>query len=223
VLEVLTSQMRVTELEGVPLIRVKSIPFSFWGRVIKRTADLVVSILLLLLLSPILLVIGFLIRIDSRGPVFFRQERIGLDGHIFLMYKFRSMHAGSEASDSEAGLGIRDDPRRTRLGIWLRKLSLDEIPQLLNVLRGEMSLVGPRPERTAYVRKFQEIVPKYIDRHRVKTGITGWAQVHGFRGNTSIEERVRFDLYYIENWSLGLDMKILLRTLRAAFDSKSVD
>ena len=139
------------------------------------------------------------------------------------MIKFRSMRVGSEQSDLQAGLGIRDDPRRTRLGQLLRRTSLDELPQLLNVLKGEMSLVGPRPERTHVVREFQGIVPGYLDRHRVKTGVTGWAQVHGLRGDTSIEERIKYDLYYIENWSLVLDIRILLRTIRAAFTTSESD
>ena len=131
------------------------------------------------------------------------------------MLKFRSMRVGADTHDREAGLGLRDDPRRTRVGRILRRLSLDELPQLINVLRGDMSLVGPRPERTHFVREYQSVVPKYLDRHRMKTGMTGWAQVNGFRGNTSLTERLNYDLYYIENWSLGLDVKILSRTLRA--------
>lgn len=222
-LEVLATQMHLIELEGIPLLQIKSVPFSLWGRVIKRSFDVLVAAILLGLLSPLFVLITILIKLDSRGPVFFRQERIGLDGHSFTMYKFRSMRTGAELQDHQAALGIRDDPRRTRIGVWLRKTSLDEIPQLLNVLRGEMSLVGPRPERTMYVDQFRKVIPKYIDRHRVKTGITGWAQVNGYRGDTSIEERVRYDLYYIENWSFSLDIKILLRTIRAAMDFKNVD
>ena len=136
------------------------------------------------------------------------------------MYKFRSMRLGAEKHDDAAGLGIANDPRRTRLGVWLRRFSLDELPQLFNVLMGDMSLVGPRPERTRYVEKFADAVPKYLDRHRMKTGVTGWAQVNGLRGDTSIEERTKYDLYYIENWSLAFDIKILLRTMKAALTAR---
>src|SRR5207248_1740954 len=138
------------------------------------------------------------------------QERVGIDGTAFRMLKFRSMRSGSETSDHQAGLGLANDPRRTMVGKILRRLSLDELPQLINVLKGEMSLVGPRPERPYYVDRFKRIVPKYLDRHRVKTGMTGWAQVNGFRGNSSLEERIKYDIYYIENWTMGLDLKILL-------------
>jgi Undecaprenyl-phosphate glucose phosphotransferase len=222
ILEVMTSRVRVRELEGIPFLRIKSIPLTFWGRFGKRAFDILVSAGLLILLSPFWLLIMVLIRLDSRGPIFFLQERIGLDGKSFLMYKFRSMKAGAEKLDDRAGLGVTNDPRRTRLGIWLRKLSLDELPQLLNVLKGDMSLVGPRPERSRYVEKFSDLVPKYLDRHRMKTGVTGWAQVNGLRGDTSIEERIKYDLYYIENWSFAFDIKILLRTIRAAITTKEV-
>ena len=220
VLEVLTSQVSLTELEGIPLLRLKSIPFTVWGRISKRALDLVVSSVMIVLLSPFILLIIILIKLDSPGPILFLQERVGLDGWSFTMYKFRSMKVGSELS--RATLGVKDDPRRTRVGVWLRKLSMDEIPQLFNVLKGEMSLVGPRPERPVLVEEFRKIVPKYLDRHRVKTGMTGWAQVNGLRGDTSIADRVKYDLYYIENWSLTFDIKILLRTIRATLDLKNV-
>jgi len=219
VLEVLTSDVKVRELEGIPFLKIKSIPFTTWGRISKRAMDIVVAGGLLVLLSPLLALVAALIKIDSRGPVLFRQKRVGLDGKEFTMYKFRSMRAGAEQFDREAGLGITDDPRRTRVGKILRMTSLDEFPQLVNVLKGDMSMVGPRPERSHFVQEFQSYVPKYLDRHRVKAGVTGWAQVNGLRGDTSIGERIRFDLYYIENWSLTFDLKILLRTLRAAIHS----
>ena len=215
VLELLTSNVRVMELEGIPFLRIKGIPFTPWGRITKRGFDIVVTVVLLSALSPLMLLIAAAIRLDSRGPVLFRQKRVGLDGKEFTMLKFRSMVMGADQYDREAGLGIRDDPRRTRLGKFLRTTSLDELPQLLNVLAGDMSLVGPRPERTHFVSELKQLVPKYLDRHRVKTGVTGWAQVNGLRGDTSIAERIRFDLFYIENWSLSFDVKILLRTFRA--------
>jgi len=170
-----------------------------------------------------MLLIAVLIRLDSPGPVFFRQKRVGLDGREFSMLKFRSMVADAHHRDREAGLGMKNDPRRTRIGRILRATSLDELPQLFNVLKGEMSLVGPRPERTHAVESFQESVPKYLDRHRVKTGMTGWAQVNGLRGDTSIADRIKYDLYYIENWSLAFDVKILIRTLRAAISTRELE
>jgi len=220
VLEILSSQVRIRELEGIPFLRIKGMPFTMWGRFTKRLFDVVVSGVTLVLSSPVFLVIALIIKLDSRGPVFFRQKRVGLDGQEFTMYKFRSMAQGSERFDAHARLGIRNDPRRTSVGSFLRRMSLDELPQIYNVWKGEMSLVGPRPERTRFVEEFRRVVPKYLDRHRVKTGMTGWAQVNGLRGDTSIEERIKYDLYYIENWSLTFDIKILLRTLRAAVMSK---
>jgi len=222
VLEVLASRVHLNELEGIPLLRLKSIPFTLWGRVSKRCVDIVVPSVILLVFSPFLLVIALLVKLDSRGPVFFTQDRVGLDGRRFNMYKFRSMHVDAEKERFRPVLGIKNDPRRTRVGVWLRKTSLDEIPQLINVLKGEMSLVGPRPERPVLVEELRKVVPKYLDRHRVKTGMTGWAQVNGLRGDTSIAERVKYDLYYIENWSLTFDLKILLRTIRAGLDFRDV-
>jgi len=220
VLEVLTSQVKVRDLEGIPFLPVKTIPLSTFGHATKRVFDILVAGTILLLFSPLLALIALGIRVDSRGPILFRQRRVGLDGKEFTMLKFRSMVAGAERQDVEAGLGIRNDPRRTRIGRLLRRFSLDEFPQLWNVLRGDMSLVGPRPERSHIVREFSHSIPKYLDRHRVKTGVTGWAQVNGSRGNTSIEDRIKYDLYYIENWSLAFDIRILLRTLYAALTFK---
>ena len=174
--------------------------------------DLVISALGLLLLSPLMMLIALVIKIESPGPVFYSQIRVGLDGKPFKMLKFRSMRMGAEATTG-AVWASEGDPRRTRLGGILRKLSLDELPQLINVLVGEMSLVGPRPERPIFVEQFRQVVPRYMDRHQEKAGMTGWAQVNGLRGNTSIVERTKYDLYYIENWSLLFDLKIILRTV----------
>jgi exopolysaccharide biosynthesis polyprenyl glycosylphosphotransferase len=170
---------------------------------------------------PLWLLIMVLVKVTSPGPIFFKQERVGIDGKRFTMYKFRSMRTEAEKHTGPVWTA-KDDPRRTPLGVILRKTSLDELPQLFNVLRGDMSLVGPRPERPYFVEQFKQHVPKYLDRHRVKTGVTGWAQVNGLRGNTSLEERIKYDLYYIENWSLAFDIKILLRTIRAALSTKEV-
>ena len=219
VLEVLTSHVRLTELEGLPFLTLKSNPLTGWGRVAKRLTDLSVSAILLIALSPLLLLIAILVRLSSSGSVFYRQERVGIDGTPFSILKFRSMRTDAEAVTGPIWAS-KDDARRTRIGRFLRKTSMDELPQLINVLRGEMSLVGPRPERPFFVEQFRARVPKYLDRHRVKTGMTGWAQVNGLRGDTSIEERIKFDLYYIENWSFALDIKILLRTVRAALSLK---
>jgi len=216
-LEIMTGGMKIKEIEGIPFIKIKSIPMTTWGRIFKRTFDIIISAMLLLLLLPLFLLIMILIKFSSKGPVFFIQDRIGLDGQNFKMIKFRSMVVGAEKYDEEAGLGIQNDPRQTKIGKLLRRTSLDELPQLLNVLKGEMSLVGPRPERPYFVEQFKNLVPKYLDRHRVKTGMTGWAQVNGFRGDSSLEERIKYDIYYIENWSLWFDIKILLKTIKAIF------
>jgi Undecaprenyl-phosphate glucose phosphotransferase len=206
----------IEDFDGLPVVSLLDTPLVGLNDMIKRTVDVVVATLLLVLLSPIFLLIAAAIRLTSVGPVFYRQERMSLDGRTFLVWKFRTMRA-----DAEAGTGAvwaaPADPRRTWLGTWLRRTSLDELPQLLNVLRGEMSLVGPRPERPVFIEQFRQKIPKYMLRHKVRAGMTGWAQVHGLRGNTSVEQRIRYDLYYIENWSLLLDFKILLLTLFRGF------
>ncbi len=221
VLDILTSDVSVKELQGIPFLRIKGIPLTSWGRITKRSFDLVVSASLLVLLSPLWLLIMLLVKLSSPGPVLFKQERVGVDGKGFQMYKFRSMRVDAEETTGPVW-AAKNDSRRTPIGVILRKTSMDELPQLFNVLKGEMSLVGPRPERPYFVEQFKHLVPKYLDRHRVKTGVTGWAQVNGLRGDTSIEERIKYDLYYIENWSLAFDIKILLRTLRAALSVKEV-
>ena len=213
-LELMTSRVRIQELYGIPFIRIKGVPMTTWNLIVKRSFDVVVSGICLILASPVLASIALLIKLDSRGPIFYSQERVGLDGRPFRLLKFRTMRV-----DAESGTGPvwakKDDPRKTRIGGFLRRFSLDELPQLLNVLRGEMSIVGPRPERQHFVDQFKKEIPKYLDRHRVKTGMTGWAQVNGLRGNAPIEERTKFDVYYVENWSLVFDLKIILKTVRA--------
>jgi Undecaprenyl-phosphate glucose phosphotransferase len=201
----------VEEFEGLPIIGLQDSPLYGWNLLAKRAVDLALSAGALVLLAPLMLAIALGIRLTSRGPVLYRQERMGLDGRVFGMLKFRSMRRDAEA-ETGAVWARPEDPRRTRLGVWLRRTGLDELPQLLNVLRGEMSLVGPRPERPVFIEAFRRTVPRYMLRHKMKAGITGWAQVNGWRGNTSVEERIAHDLYYIEHWSLTFDLRILLMT-----------
>jgi exopolysaccharide biosynthesis polyprenyl glycosylphosphotransferase len=202
----------VEDFEGVPFIHLRESPLHGWNRVAKRVFDVVFSLGLLVLLSPALLALALAVRLTSSGPVLFRQERMGLDGQRFGMLKFRTMRV-----DAEAGTGPvwarAEDPRRTPVGAFLRGFSLDELPQFVNVLRGEMSVVGPRPERPVFVERFRQTVPGYMLRHKVKSGITGWAQVHGLRGNTSLEARIQYDIEYIERWSLWLDLRIITLTV----------
>ena len=198
------------------LINLRATPMdSFIGSFIKRTADIVLSFLMLLLLSPLMTFTAIGVKLSSPGPVFFRQQRVGKDKKIFSMLKFRSMRVNAEENTAWS---TNEDPRKTRFGSFIRKYSIDELPQLFNVLKGDMSLIGPRPEIPFYVRQFNETVPLYLVRQQVRPGMTGWAQVHGLRGDTSIEERVKYDIWYIENWSLFLDIRILFITVfRGAF------
>jgi len=201
------------DLDGTPVINLTQVPLQGWNSLVKRVVDLALSAVGLLLLLPLLPLVALAIWLEDRGPIFYKQERMGLDGRPFWIWKFRSMRVNAEASTGPIW-AVQDDPRRTRFGSLLRRWSLDELPQLWNVVRGDMSLVGPRPERPTFVHEFKQRLPQYMLRHKVKAGITGWAQVHGWRGNTSIRKRLEYDLYYIENWSLGLDFKILWMTIR---------
>jgi exopolysaccharide biosynthesis polyprenyl glycosylphosphotransferase len=179
---------------------------------LKRGFDICFSAGVLVLTSPLLLLVALLIRLTSPGPVLFTQNRVGLNGRPFAMYKFRTMKVGA-ASESDTKWTTEEDPRRTRFGSLMRRTSLDELPQFLNVLRGDMSVVGPRPERPHFVQKFLQDVRRYNNRHCLKVGITGWAQVNGWRGDTSIERRVEFDLYYLQNWTFGFDLRIIALTV----------
>ncbi len=202
---------RAFDFQGLPMISLLETPLSGPDRFIKRAFDVVVSATLLLCLLPVIVVIAIAIKLGSRGPILYRQTRMGLDGHTFRMIKFRTMRVDAERDGPR--WANADDDRRTRLGRILRRTSLDEIPQLVNVVVGDMSLVGPRPERPVFIEEFRETVPNYMLRHRIKAGLTGWAQVHGWRGNTSLRKRLQYDLYYIRNWSLALDVRIMVMTL----------
>jgi exopolysaccharide biosynthesis polyprenyl glycosylphosphotransferase len=210
--ESMFGRVRVEEIDGVPLVGVRLHPLDRFDRFRKRALDVAGAAVGLAVLAPLFAVIAAVIRLESRGPAIFRQARLGRDGREFGMLKFRSMSASAEGETGPVR-AKRGDARVTRFGRVLRRTSLDELPQLWNVLKGEMSLVGPRPEREFFVDRFRRDIPRYLERHGVKSGITGWAQVHGLRGDTSIEERTRYDLWYVENWSLGLDLKILALTL----------
>jgi Undecaprenyl-phosphate glucose phosphotransferase len=216
ILQFVTLRAAVEELEGLPVISLAQSPITGWSRVGKRAMDLGLAAVGLVVLAPILALIALAIRLASPGPVLYAQERMGLDGRSFAMYKFRSMAVDAEAETGPVWAS-EDDARRTPLGRLLRRFSLDEFPQLWNVLRGDMSLVGPRPERPFFVQQFRTMIPQYMLRHKVKSGMTGWAQVNGLRGNTSLEKRIEYDLYYIQNWSLTLDVKILILTLYRAW------
>jgi len=207
---------RVSDIDGLPVIHlVDETPFEF-SRAMKRLVDVVFSGVLLIVLSPLFCLIAVAVKLSSSGPVFYRQIRMGLNGKKFEMLKFRSMPVDAE-KESGAVWATKDEGRATKVGAFLRKTSLDELPQFINVLKGDMSIVGPRPERPVFIDEFRNKVPKYMLRHKMKAGITGWAQVHGWRGNTSISKRIEFDIYYIRNWSLRLDLKIMLMTLGHGF------
>lgn len=210
----------IEDVEGLPLINLRRVPLdSLLNSFVKRGFDIVCSLFGLVVLSPLLLLVAVGVKLSSPGPVIYRQERVGRNRRVFTMYKFRSMAAGGEADATS--WGTRGDPRRTRFGAFLRRYSIDELPQLVNVLRGEMSLVGPRPERPYFVDRFRTEIPLYMIKHLVRPGMTGWAQVNGWRGDTSIEKRIECDLYYIENWSFLLDLKILLLTVLCGFVNRS--
>ena len=211
-LEFATLRGGIGEFEGMPIISLRDTPLYGWNIVIKRVTDIVLSLTIILVTSPLMFVISLLIKATSKGPVFYSQERMGLDGKIFNMLKFRTMEIQAEKETGPVW-AAKNDSRRTSIGTFLRKTSLDELPQFFNVLKGDMSIVGPRPEREFFIQQFRNKVPKYMLRHKMKAGITGWAQISGWRGNTSLEKRIECDLYYIENWSLRLDLAIMWLTI----------
>jgi Undecaprenyl-phosphate glucose phosphotransferase len=204
------------EFEGMPIISLTERPLHGWKRVSKRVFDVFLSIAGLVVLMPVMAVIALLVKLTSPGPVLYHQERIGYDGRKFRMFKFRSMYDDAER-ETGAVWAKRNDPRITPLGKFLRKFSLDELPQIWNVLRGDMSFVGPRPEREVFVDAFRKTIPRYMMRHKIKSGITGWAQINGLRGESPIEKRTQLDLFYIRNWSFWFDVKIILITIAKIF------
>lgn len=212
VFQIIASEVQIGHLGGMPLLTMRDVALRGWRRTLKRLVDIAVSGAVLVVLSPVILLLAVLVKLESKGGAFFVQERMGLDARSFPMLKLRTMREDAERHTG-AVWASRGDPRRTRLGRFLRRTSLDELPQFINVLLGHMSIVGPRPERPEFVSEFRRHIPRYMERHREKAGITGWAQVNGLRGGTSIEERTEYDLYYIENWSLAFDFSIMLRTV----------
>jgi Undecaprenyl-phosphate glucose phosphotransferase len=218
-LSFITLRGGLEEFGGLPMLSLQGAPLDGWNLVLKRAFDVLLSLIALLLLAPFFLALSVLVKVTSPGPIFYSQERMGMDGHLFHMLKFRSMRLNAEHSGAQ--FATADDPRRTSVGAFLRKYSLDELPQFWNVLTGDMSLVGPRPERKVFIDEFKKQIPRYHLRHMVKSGITGWAQVNGLRGDTNIKERIDYDLYYIENWSLAFDLKILFRTALGGFLSRN--
>lgn len=208
--------LSISDLNGLPTVRVRTIGLRPLERAIKRVMDVLISTIVLVMLAPFMLIIALLVKLSSPGPVFYVQERVSQDGRPILVLKFRSMPVDAEAETGPV-FARPDDQRPTRLGRFMRRYSIDELPQFINVLLGDMSIVGPRPERPYFVEQFRQTIPAYMARHHEKAGITGWAQVNGLRGDTSIEERTRYDLYYVENWSIFFDLKIMLKTLLHIF------
>ena len=212
--------LTTTNLDGLPVLGLRESPHFGLNVVVKRVMDVLLSLTALIVLTPLMLLIAALVKLTSPGPVFYRQERCGLNGRIFPMLKFRSMRIDAEAQTG-AVWARKNDPRRTGLGAFLRRTNLDELPQFINVLRGDMSLVGPRPERPIFIQQFRKTVPNYMARHCVKAGITGWAQVNGWRGNTSLRKRIQYDLYYITHWTPWLDLRIMWMTVVHAFHDRN--
>jgi exopolysaccharide biosynthesis polyprenyl glycosylphosphotransferase len=211
VFQFITSDAGIDQLGGLPLLSVRDFAFRGYLLIFKRLMDMIGAGFGLVMLSPLMLLTAVAIKLESPGPAFFVQERMGLDGRPFMMIKFRSMR--KDAEKHGPGWTVDNDPRQTKLGKLIRRIEIDELPNLINVFMGEMSLVGPRPEQAHYVEQFRQRVPRYMDRHYEKGGMTGWAQVNGLRGNTSIKERTKYDLWYSEHWSIWFDIKILIRTL----------
>lgn len=219
--DILPASPHFEKFGDLPIISVRNVPLDeFVNRILKRAFDIVFSLLAIIMISPILLFIAIGVKITSPGPILFKQERVGLNRRTFAMYKFRSMKQMSEAN-SDTQWTVENDPRRTKFGTFIRKTSIDELPQFFNVLKGDMSVVGPRPERPFFVDQFKEDVPKYMLKHLVRPGITGWAQVCGLRGDTSIQQRINHDIHYIENWTLLFDIKIILKTILDGFINKN--
>ncbi len=218
---VIPSRPYMEDLMGLPVINIRHVPLSnTLNMIVKRLMDILVSTIGILVASPILILTVLAVKLSSKGPVIYKQERIGLHGKNFMMYKFRSMMVQTKDEEKQ-GWTVKNDPRVTPVGKFIRKTSIDELPQLFNVLRGEMSMVGPRPERPQYVEKFREEIPRYMVKHQVRPGITGWAQINGYRGDTSIRRRIECDLYYIENWTVGFDIKIMFLTIFKGFINKN--
>ncbi|WP_244648403.1 undecaprenyl-phosphate glucose phosphotransferase [Ruminiclostridium herbifermentans] len=219
--ELLKVNMRVENMLGIPIINVRDVPLDSVGnRVLKRTFDIIVSLLAIILLSPVYIIVGLGVKLTSPGPILFKQERVGAGNKPFMMLKFRSMCVQKE-EEEKTKWTTPNDARVTRFGAFIRRTSLDELPQFFNVLKGDMSIIGPRPERPYWVEKFKEEVPEYMLRHYIKTGITGWAQVNGLRGDTSIEERINCDNFYIRNWSIWMDIKIVFMTIMETLIKKN--
>ena len=206
------AQPSVDMIEDIPIINIRYVPLDDnFNKFLKYTSDYVISIIAIIITSPIMIITAIAIKITSPGPIIFKQERMGYNGEIFKMYKFRSMKV-QDPSEEKSEWTTPDDPRKTRVGDFIRKTSIDELPQFFNVLKGDMSVVGPRPERPYFVEQFKETIPKYMVKHQVKPGLTGWAQIHGCRGDTSIKKRIEYDIEYVENWHMGLDLAIMIKT-----------
>lgn len=214
---VIPNRPYMEDIQGLPVINIRHVPLSnTWSMLAKRVVDIIGSIVGIVVFSPVMLITALLIKATSKGPVIFAQERVGLHNKPYQMYKFRTMYLQNENAEKHAWT-VKDDPRVTKVGKFLRRTSIDELPQLFNILIGKMSLVGPRPERPQFVEQFKEEIPRYMVKHQVRPGLTGWAQINGLRGNTSIEKRVEYDLYYIENWTMAFDIKIMFLTIFRGF------
>lgn len=219
--EIIPTRPYTEDLLGLPVVNIRHVPLTnTFNMICKRIMDIAGAVAAIIIFSPVMLVTAVLVKTTSKGPLIYRQERVGLHNQNFQMYKFRSMEVQSAKSEKKAWT-VRNDPRVTAVGKFIRKTSIDELPQLFNILKGDMSLVGPRPERPFFVEKFREEIPRYMVKHQVRPGLTGWAQVNGYRGDTSIRKRIEYDLYYIENWTMGLDIKILFLTFFKGFVNKN--